>query len=496
MRYLLVLRIVGILMGLVAVAMAACAVFALVDPVPGEAKAITALLSSAGITAALALLLASLAGLQRFKGRLLRREAVIIVGMGWVLSSVVGGIPYLLCPPGLGWAEAFFESASGFTTTGSTVMTDIEAWPRGLLLWRSVTQWLGGIGILVLFVAVLSYLGVGAKSLFQNESSYRGGEAGVARIRDTSLWLLRIYLSISAICALGLKAMGLSWFNAVCHSMTAVSTGGFSPHSESIGYYSGWGNGWLIELWLVVIMLMCSVNFLLYVVIAKSNWRRLRQEEDTRFLFLIVGLAVFAITVGRALHGDAPWLQSLRDALFTVATIISTTGFGTVDFEQWEAWSKVILVLLMFCGGCAGSTAGGFKVGRFLIFLKYARQEVVRAFRPNQVFPLRVNGQNLSESARSRTMFFLTMFLMIAFLATAVVGFLEADTGIDLETCGGAVVATMANIGPGFGDVGPTDNFAHLREPTQLFLAWLMILGRLELFALLVLFFPSAWRRY
>ncbi|MGA0899427.1 MAG: TrkH family potassium uptake protein [Luteolibacter sp.] len=496
MRYLLVTRIVGILLSLVAFAMACCGIFALLDPIAGEAAAIAALLWSAGITGVFALAMVAMAGLRHFKGRLLRREAVVIVGLGWVLSSAFGGLPYLLCPPHLDWAAALFESTSGFTTTGSSVMTNIEAWPRGLLLWRSVTQWLGGIGILVLFVAVLSYLGVGAKSLFQSESSYRSGEAGVARIHDTSLWLLRIYVCISMVCCIGLRAMGLSWFNAVCHSMTAVSTGGFSPHNASIGHYSSWGNGWLIELWLVVIMLCCSINFLLYVVIARRNWRRLRQEEDARFLLLVVGLAVLAIAGGRALHGDAGWLDALRDALFTVVTIVSTTGFGTVDYEQWAAWSKVLLVLLMFCGGCAGSTAGGFKISRLLVFIKYARQEVIRAFRPNQVFPLRVNGQSMSENARSRTLFFLTMFLMISFLATAVVGFLEAGTGIDIDTCAGSVLATIANIGPGFGAVGPSDNFAHLREGTQLFLAWLMILGRLELFALLVLFFPSAWRRY
>jgi len=496
MRYLLVLRIVGILLTLVAVAMAACGLFAMIDPVSGESRAISALMSSAAITGVVALAMMAAAGLKHFKGRLLRREAVVIVGLGWLLSSAFGGLPYILCPPHMNWAAALFESASGFTTTGSSVMTDIEVWPRGLLLWRSVTQWLGGIGILVLFVAVLSYLGVGAKSLFQNESSYQGGEAGMARIHDTSLWLLRIYLGLSVACAIGLRMMGLSWFNSVCHTMTAVSTGGFSPHNLSLGYYSSWGNGWLIELWVTVFMLLCSCNFLIYMVLLRRNWRRLRQEEDARFLLLIVGLAVLAIGCGRAWQGQAPLLESLRHALFMVASIVSTTGFGITDYETWPAWAMAILALLMFIGGCAGSTAGGFKIGRLLVFLKYSRQEVIRAFRPNQVFRLSVNGHSIGEDARSRIMFFLTMYLMITIFSTAVVGFLEAGTGISLETCGGAVLATISNIGPGFGAVGPTENFGHFREGTHLFLAWLMILGRLELFALLVLFFPSAWRKY
>ena len=496
MRYLLVLRMLGILLLLESAAMACCGLFAVVDPVSGEVGAISALFKSAGIAGGAGILMMALSGFHRFKGRLLRREAVVIVGLGWLLSSAFGGFPYLLCPPGLNWAAAFFETASGFTTTGASVMSDIEAWPRGLLLWRSVTQWLGGIGILVLFVAVLSYLGVGAKSLFQNESSYRGGDAGMARIHDTSVLLIKIYFCISAACAVGLRMMGLTWFNAICHTMTAVSTGGFSPHNQSIGHYSSWGNSWLIELWLIVIMLLCSLNFLIYMVVLRKNWRRLRQEEDAKYLLLICGLAVVAIAGGRALHGDVHWLKALREAGFTAATIVSTTGFGTTDYELWPAWSKVILALLMFIGGCAGSTAGGFKVGRLLVFFKYARQEVVRAFRPNLIFRLKVNGNSINEDARSRTMFFLTMYLMICIFSTALVGFLEAGTGISMETCGGAVLAAISNIGPGFGAVGPTENFGHFREPTQIFLGWLMILGRLELFALLVLFFPSAWRKH
>lgn len=496
MRYLLVLRTLGILLMLVAAAMVGCGLFAVLDPVPGEAGAITALMSSAGITGGLALLLMLPAGTRRFERKLMRREAAVIVGLGWVLSGVMGGLPYLFCPPHLNWAAALFESTSGFTTTGATVMADIEIWPRGLLLWRCVTQWLGGIGILVLFVAVLSYLGVGAKSLFQNESSYRSGEVGMARIHDTSLWLLRLYLALTLLSALGLRLMGLSWFNAICHSMTTVSTGGFSPHNRSIGHYAPWGNAGLIEGWITLVMLLCSINFLLYLVLLRRNWNRLRREEDARALMLIVSIAVVVIAAGRAWQGELPLLESLRQSLFTVVSIISTTGYGTVDYELWPAWSKKVLLLLMFIGGCAGSTAGGFKVGRLLVFLKYARHEVIRAFRPNLVFPLRLNGQSISESARSRTLFFLTLFLMICIFSMSVVGFLEAGTAIDMETCAGAVLSALCNIGPGFGEVGPTDNFGHLRESTQVFLSWLMILGRLELFALLVLFFPSAWRKY
>ena len=496
MNHRLVMRITGLLLLLEALAMMACGVFARFDVVAGDEPAMVALLTSAALAGGLGLALMCFSGFQRLVQRIPRREAVLVVGLGWLVCSAFGGLPYLLCPPHMDMAAAFFESASGFTTTGSSVMSDIEAWPRGMLLWRSTTQWLGGIGILVLFVAVLSYLGLGAKSLFQNESSFRGGESGMARIQDTSLALLRIYGALTATCLLGLRAMGMSWFNATCHAMATVSTGGFSPHNTSVGHYSGWSTGWMIEAWITLFMLLCSLNFLLYVVLLRKNWRRLREEEDGRWLLGIVVLAVALIAGGRAWSEGVDPLQSLRDASFSVASIVSTTGFGTADYEPWPAWARMVLALLMLMGGCAGSTAGGFKVGRLLLFLKTARHEIVRAFRPNLVFHLRVNGNTIDESGRNRTVFFLLLYLMIAVLSTLVVALLESGTGITMETCAGAVLATLSNIGPGFGAVGPTENFGHFREATHLFLGWLMILGRLELFALLVLFLPSVWRRY
>ena len=492
----LISRITGILLLLEALAMAACGLFARYDVVAGDEPAMRALLQSAALAGGAGLALVLFSGFHRLVKRIPRREAVLVVGTGWLACSAFGGLPYLLCPPHMDMAAAFFEAASGFTTTGSSVMSDIEAWPRGMLLWRSMTQWLGGIGILVLFVAVLSYLGLGAKSLFQNESSFRGGESGLARIHDTSLSLLRIYGAFTMVCLLGLRAMGMSWFNATCHAMATVSTGGFSPHNTSVGYYSGWSNGWMIEAWITFFMLLCSLNFLLYVVTLRKNWRRLRDEEDGRWFLGIVVFAVALIAGGRAWSEGVDPVQSLREASFYVTSIVSTTGFGTVDYEPWPAWARMILALLMLMGGCAGSTAGGFKVGRLLLFLKTARHEIVRAFRPNLVFRLRVNGNVIDEAGRNRTVFFLLLYLMIAVFSTLVVAVLEAGTGISMETCAGAVIATLSNIGPGFGAVGPTENFGHFRGATQIFLGWLMILGRLELFALLVLFLPSVWRRY
>lgn len=375
-------------------------------------------------------------------------------------------------------------------------MVVIEDWPRGIILWRATTQLLGGIGILVLFVALLSYIGVSSKSLFHNESSFRSGDLGLARIQDTAMLLLRIYIGMVLICLLGLKAMGLTWFNAVCHGFTTISTGGLSPHTASIGFYSEWGNSWLIETWLVVFMALSSLNFLLFIVVLRHNWKRGFHEEDARWFLGVCALVMILIAAGRSYNDGISLLTTFRESAFTVVSIASTTGYGTADYDLWPTWAKVLIACLMLMGGCSGSTAGGFKVGRLVVFAKSARNEIVKTFRPSQVFRVKVNGNPLDDASRARTMFFLTLYLMITIAATAVVGFLEAGTGISLESCAGTVLATISNIGPGFDAVGPSMNFADLREPTKVFLGWMMILGRLELFALLVLFVPALWKKY
>lgn len=496
MNLRLVCRFNGLLFSLLALAMVVCGLFAEFDLMRECMDSPQALFRSAAITGFASAILLGIGGWEKLPKRIGRREAVIIVGTGWLLSSIFGGLPYVLCSPHLSPASAFFETASGFTTTGSSAMTDIESWPRGILLWRSMTQWFGGIGILVLFVTVLGALGVGSKSLFLNESSFRSGEAGMARIQDTSRILLKIYLSLTTTCALGLKFLGLTWFHAINHAMTAVSTGGFSPHNASIGHYSGWSNGWQIELWITLFMFLCSMNFLIFVVIIRKNWKRLANEEDARWLIIVCASSILSIALGRWFTDDAAFLTALREATFIVITIVSTTGFGTADYELWPTWSKMILALLMLTGGCAGSTAGGFKIGRLIVFLKSARHEIVRAFRPNLVLRLKVNGNSLDQEAIGKVGFFLLIYLMTCAISMFVVAALEAGTGVSMETCGGAVVAAISNIGPGFGSVGPTENFGHMRGITQIFLGWLMVLGRLELFAVLVLFFPSAWRKY
>ena len=494
MNFKILGKILGALLVLLSAAMFACAVFTKLDAYCACTWSFKALMLSAGITAGVGIVMMFF-GWGKVE-KIPRREGVVIVGLGWILSGIFGGLPYLFSEPGMPVADALFESVSGFTTTGSTVMQDIEAWPRGLLMWRSVTQWLGGLGILVLFVALLSYLGVGTKSLFRNESSFQTGEASTARIRDTALNLWKVYFVITTLCTLGLKAMGMTWYNAVSHSFTAVSTGGFSPHNASIGYYAEWGNGWLIELWLSFFMLACSVSFLIWVVLVKRNWKRLRAEEEGKWFVLICFVSALMIAIGVSASHVEGFLPAMRHAWFIVVSIASTTGFGTVDYEQWPGFALVLLAILMFLGGCSGSTAGGMKVSRLLVMLRSARFEVVKAFRPHKVFKMQVNGNSIDSNGRNQTVIFVCLYGFLVVLASFFMGVLEFMNDIDMVTAVGAVLATLPNIGPGFGECGPTNNFAHFFPLTKIFLSLLMILGRLELYAVLVLFVPSLWRKY
>lgn len=495
MKFRILSKILGLIMILISLAMGACGVFATFDQTPGGPDCAEGLYFSAGAT--------FLFGLMLFVGgwgkitRIPRREGVMVVGLTWVLSGIFGALPYIICEPGLDPIPAFFETISGFTTTGATVIADLEPWPHGVLLWRSVTQWLGGLGILVLFIAVLSSLGAGSKSLFRNESSFQSGEASTARIRDTAQVLWRVYLMLTVICLLGLKILGMTWFDSVVHSMTAVSTAGFSPHNASIAHFSSWKTAPLIEIWLMIFMLLCSLNFLIWVVIFKKRWDRLRNEEEGRWLIVIIAGSITFITITRGiLEPEGSLLTQLRETAFIVISIISTTGFGLADYDLWPLPCLITILGLMLLGGCSGSTAGGLKVGRLLVFMKTFYNEVVHAFRPNQALRLRVNGNTLDSDTRSQSVIFVAVFLVLFAAGAWTVSVLEAGTGLSGISAVGASATSLGNIGPAFGSVGPTDNYAALSSPSLMILSALMILGRLELFAFLVLFVPRAWRRF
>lgn len=501
MRFKVVFKLLGALLILNSLFMMGCGLYDLSTPDGVETNAFKALGYGALITFSLGMtfVLLSWGKLDRVS----RREGIAVVGLGWVCSALVASFPFYLCEPlvgsgeeRLGVAASIFEATSGITATGSTNLLNIEAWPKALLLWRATTQWLGGLGILVIFVALMSYLGMGAKSLFRNESSFQTGEVSVSRIKDTASVILRIYLVITFVCCMGLWAMGMTFFDAFAHTLTTVSTGGFSPKQDSIAYYSSWGNGWLIELWLSLFMIICSISFLVWVVLMKKRWKRLKLEEEGKYFVIGCLVVTILIFVESVMVGGDDLLLTLRRAWFNTVSMASTTGYATYDYTQWPAFAPILLMLGMMLGGCSGSTTGGFKMSRLVVTLRVMKHEVVRAFRPNKVDRIQVNGNRLSTESQVQIVTFLVLFALLFVFSVLVVTVLETYNGIDIDSAFGMVIATLCNGGPGVGSVGPMNSFAHLEPWTKIFLSFVMILGRLELYTVLVLFVPSLWKRY
>lgn len=451
------------------------------------------------------LITGSVGGLFLFLGKdadsskLLRKEAVGIVGLGWLMAALFGSLPFLLYREGgLNFVEAFFESMSGITTTGSTVITDLDIYPHSILLWRSLTQWIGGLGILALFVALLSMMGISGKSLLGTESSLNLGSSSTSRVRDLTVRLWGIYVGLTVLSCVGLMVIGMilrdveiSFFNALLYSLTVVSTAGFAPHNQSVGHF----NSATIEVFLIIFMIISSLNMVMVINIVSRNFKSPvgKTEAKAYGVILLIGLSIILINFWAT--GYASGFGALREALFPVVAVSTTTGFGTSNYNAWPMCSQCVLMILMVIGGCGGSTAGGIKVSRVLLALRQVMHEIQHFFRPNQVFSVSLDGQHIDRQAQAQVMAYLVFVGAITMASTLVVCVLEPQI-VEFESAAGAIIATFFNIGPGFGSVGPWSNFAHFNEGTLLFLSLLMLLGRLEVYVIVALFSKALWRRY
>lgn len=416
------------------------------------------------------------------------KEGFVLVSMGWVVASVFGSLPYLLSGYLASFADAFFETVSGFTTTGASVVSDVEDWPRGLLFWRSLTQWLGGIGIIALFVAVMASLGTRAKQLFKAEVPGPVSENISPRIRDTARKLWVIYLTLSACCTALLYAFGMDFFDALCHTFTTLATGGFSTKNSSIAFYHSPQIEWTITFF----MFAAGTNFALHFFSFKERsplvyWRNSEFKLYTAII-LTAGLLVF-LNLDCAWH-CTDWGDNLRAAFFQMMSIITTTGFATVDYNFWPPMAAALILLMMFTGGCSGSTGGGIKPGRYLIIIKRTVNELKKMTHPRAVLPLRFGGRFISEDLLINVLQF--FFLYISILALGIL-YLTSQ-GIDTLSSLSAAASCLGNIGPGLGLVGPANNYAFISDGGKYVLSVLMLVGRLEIYPLLVLFLPSFWR--
>ena len=397
-----------------------------------------------------------------------------------------GALPFWISGAMGGFINSVFESISGFTTTGASILTDIESLPRSILLWRSLTHWLGGMGIVVLFVAILPALGIGGKHLYRIEATGPSVTGLLPRARETAKTLWLIYTGISLVEFLLLWLGGMNWFDSVCHTFGTMATGGFSTQNTSIAGY-----GTYFHVIITVFMFLCGVNFSLYYQAFRRRWLFLRDPEFRFYLGLTGGIIalLFFTQLLQAQGGSV--LTMLRDAGFTGVSILTTTGYGTADFEQWLPLAQGALVLLMFVGGSAGSTGGGMKVVRVMIMLRWAWDHVHKMIRPHEVKPLRIGGETIERDVVEQTISFVLLF-MLWFVAGIIV---LLACGHDLTTSLTASIASVGNIGPGLGLIGPTDNYAVIHPFGKLFLALLMLVGRLEVFAITVLFTRTFYRR-
>lgn len=418
--------------------------------------------------------------------KIYRREAIVVVGLGWIICSLFAALPHYLCIREVTWMEALFEACSGFTTTGSSIFPSVEALSETTLLWRSVSQWLGGMGILGAFLLIFSGESRG-KTLLSFESSIHGADLSSSDLRSAMRHLWRIYIGLTAISILGLWVMDMTLFQAINHGLSTASTGGFGTEDDSISGFSD-----SIKLWLSLMMMLCGISFPLYMaLLKKKDISVLRRHEETRWYLIIITVSIVVIMISNSL---TDCLSCFVDVIFDVITIITTTGFVVGDYDTWPPLSKQVIMLLMVVGGCSGSTSGGLKVSRMLLWIRSMKNEIIRGFRPNVVLKLQMNGKSVDEEV-IRTVYVVTSVAVFFFLTGSMaISLLEPE--LDVVTCASAVLSSICNIGPAFSELGPTQNFSILSGPSLGVLSILMILGRLEFIAVLVLFSKRLWRKY
>jgi trk system potassium uptake protein TrkH len=428
-----------------------------------------------------------------------KREGYIIVAFGWVFMSLVGTLPYIFTGAIPSFTNAFFETMSGYTTTGASILNDIESMPEGILFWRSITHWIGGMGIIVLAIAILPLLGIGGMQLFAAEAPGPGGDKLHPRITDTAKRLWLIYVGYTFIETILLKLAGMSFFDAVNHSLSTLSTGGFSTKNASLAY---WNDSPLIQYIVIVFMFLAGTNFVLSYFAFKGKFRKVFKDEEFKIYSLsIIGLTIIAalliyyradVSISSISHPMVlgEFESAVRHGLFQVLAIITTTGFVSADYTLWTPFLTIFFFGLMFMGGSAGSTAGGIKIMRHLIMIKNGMLEFRRTLHPRAVLPVRYNMKAIPQSIVFNILGFFILYMLSFIIGTLVFSWL----GLDFNTALGGAASTLGNVGPALGDLGPVNNYGDLPAAAKWWSSFLMLIGRLELFTVLILFTPFFWR--
>jgi len=417
-------------------------------------------------------------------------ENFTVVTLAWFVAGVFGALPFHFYGVFEGsFLQAFFESVSGFTTTGATLIEDIEVLPRGLLLWRSLTQWLGGMGIIVLFLAVLPKFGFRSMTMFKAEIPGPVAEKVVPRVVETARRLWLIYVAFTAALTLLLLLSGIGFYDSLAHAFTTMPTGGFSPYNASIAAF----NNPAAEVIIIFFMLIAGINFAIYFRVIRGEFNVLKNPE-LRFYLLVILLGICMVTVNNFEHAGGGLPLALRQSAFQVVSITTTTGYATADFDGWHNFSRLFLLLVMFIGGCGGSTGGAMKQVRWMLMFKYAFRELSRVIHPSAISSVKLGKQFVNEEVLRSVMGFGFLYLLLTVGSTL----LLALMGLDTETAFSAVAATIGNVGPGLGGVGPVETYQVIPPAGQVILSILMVVGRLEIFTVLVIILPESrhlWTR-
>ena len=420
------------------------------------------------------------------------RDAILIAVFGWVIISVVSALPFVIHGSIPSFTDAFFEMMSGYTTTGATILTDIESLPHGLLFWRSETHLLGGMGFLTLTLIFLPH-GMAGVRIFRAESSpgqVITKEKFLPRNRDAMIWLWSIYLGLNMLQTLMLWGGGMSLFDSMCHAFGTVATAGFSPKNTSLGHYGNAYFDWVVT----IFMFLGGMTFMLFYHMLKGEWNLVRINTELRWYATIVGFFCGISTLILWMNGTYDrFFDALRHASFQIISLLTTTGFTTADYELWPQSAQMLLFIVCFIGACAGSTTSGIKIVHFVIIWKYMVTTIKKMFfQPRTILPILLNQRTIDPFAVNLSICYFIANIFLVLGGGCVMVLLDS---MDFQTGMSSVIAAVMNVGPGFGDVGPSENYAHISAAGKWFLAWLMLVGRLEMFSVLVLLFPSFWKK-
>lgn len=476
----LIARFIAILLLVVAVVMVSSLVWAFVDGETGTVRAFLFPVVAVGVLAAVILTVT-----RRDERGVSTRDGFLMVTLGWLAVSVFGALPFYLSGAIPGFVDAFFETMSGFTTTGASILTEIESLPRSMLFWRSLTHWLGGMGIIVLTVAIFPILGIGGLQLLKAEAPGPRVDKLTPKVTETAKILWASYLLLSLAETILLLLGGLNLFDALTHTFGTMATGGFSPKNASVGHY----DSAYVDAVITLFMVLAGVNFVMYHKIVTRRYASIVRDTEFR-VYISIFVVVTAITTIGLLPYYGTVSQSARYASFQVASILTTTGYATGDFAAWPYIPQIMLFLLMFIGGSSGSTGGGIKVVRIVTMIKQGWNEMRYLVYPRGVFTIRLSGERL----RKDIVYAITGFVMLYMVLLLVTMVIVAAAGNDILTALSTALATLGNIGPGFGRIGPTLNYAFFPAWLKAYLAVIMMLGRLEIYTVLVLFTARYWR--